>query len=130
LYLRTVKKIVFFILAFQILSSGNFLNEMVKLNSLLEHFSEHENGKNPLSFVQFIRLHYFDSKHENSDPKRHASLPLHQHTSIFSSVYHSPVEAFHLHFILDTISPDYNPTNKAMMPQFKHMSIFQPPRGA
>ena len=125
-----MKKIVFIILAIQILSSGNFLNEIVKFNSLMEHFSEHAKGKNPLSFVQFIKLHYFDSKHENSDPKRHASLPLHHSIPTFNIVYHSPVEAFHINFNLDNIATKYNPTNKGMMPQFKHVSVFQPPRVA
>ena len=130
LYLRALKKIVFIILAFQILSSGNFLNELVKFNSLMEHFSEHGKGKNPLGFVQFIRLHYFDSKHENSDPKRHASLPLHHSTASFNVVFHSPVEPFHINVFFEKLSADYNPINKAMMPQFKHVSVFQPPRVA
>jgi hypothetical protein len=125
-----VKKIVFIILAFQIISSGNFLNEIIKVNSLMEHFSEHAKGKNPLGLVQFIKLHYFDTKHQNSDPKRHASLPLYQPTAEFSIAFQSPIEIFQMNVFLENISADYNPTNKALLPQFNQVSVFQPPRFA
>jgi hypothetical protein len=30
----------------------------------------------------------------------------------------------------ENISADYNPTNKALLPQFNQVSVFQPPRFA
>ena len=123
-----MKKFIFILLALQIISSGNFLSEIVKLNSLVDHFFEHESGKNPINMLQFIRLHYFDSKHENSDPKRHASLPLHHANTTLNIVCYSPIEQIHLSLLLVPFSENFIPINKGMMPQFKQVSVFQPPR--
>lgn len=123
-----MKKFVFIILSLQIISSGNFLGEVVKFNSLIEHFSEHEKGANPLSMLEFLQLHYFNSKHENSDPKRHASLPLHQSNISFTVVYNSPADPLQLGQFPEISSINFTPINKGLTPQYKQVSVFQPPR--
>ena len=123
-----MKKFVFIILSLQIISSGNFLGEVVKFNSLIEHFSEHEKGANPLSMLEFLQLHYFNSKHESSDPKRHASLPLHQSNISFTVVYNSPADPLQLEQFPEMSSINFTPINKGLTPQHKQVSVFQPPR--
>ncbi len=123
-----MKRIIFIILSIQIISSGNFLTELVKFNSLIEHFIEHEKGSNPLTMVQFLKLHYFNSKHESSDPKRHASLPLHQSNISFTVVYNSPADPIQLAPFPEIFSKDFTPINKGLTPQYKQVSVFQPPR--
>jgi len=123
-----VKKFVFIILSLQIITSGNFLSELVKFNSLIEHFVEHEKGSNPLTMMQFLKLHYFNPKHESSDPKRHASLPLHQSNISFTVVYNSPADPILLASFPEIFSIDFTPINKRLTPQYKQVSVFQPPR--
>jgi hypothetical protein len=123
-----VKKLVFIILSLQIITSGNFLGELVKFNSLIEHFVEHEKGSNPLTMMQFLKLHYFNPQHESSDPKRHASLPLHQSNISFTVVYNSPADPIQLAPFSEIFSKDFTPINKGLTPQHKQVSVFQPPR--
>ena len=123
-----MKKLVFIILSLQIITSGNFLGELVKFNSLIEHFVEHEKGSNPLTIMQFLKLHYFNPKHESSDPKRHASLPLHQSSISFSVVYNSPADPLQLGPFPEIFSIDFTPINKGLTPQYNQVSVFQPPR--
>jgi hypothetical protein len=123
-----VKKLLFILIALQIISAGNFLNEVVKINSLVHHYYDHEKEGFPLGMIGFLKLHYFDSQHEDSDPKNHESLPLH-HTSLQNIiVYSAPAESISIDAFLDLPSFDLNPIEKVFYPQFNQFSIFQPPR--
>lgn len=123
-----MKKILFFIVALQIISSGNFFSELLKMDDLYQHYLEHKNSEQSLSISQFIQSHYFDTVHENADPIKHAKLPLRQSGHSFVQVYHIPVEAFTLGFMLfDTIA-DFNPLSKGFLPQCNDFAVFQPPR--
>jgi len=123
-----VKKLLFIVLALQIVSAGNFLNEVVKINSLVHHYYDHEKEGFPLGMIGFLKLHYFDSQHEDSDPKNHESLPLH-HTSLQNNiVYSAPTESISIDAFLELASFDLNPIEKAFYSQYSQISIFQPPR--
>ena len=116
------------VIAFQIVTAGNFLTEVVKINYLVHHYYDHERGGASLGIIGFLKLHYFDRIHEDSDPKNHESLPLH-HTSLQSNlVYSAPAESISIDAFIEPVSIDFNPIEKAMFPQFSHLSIFQPPR--
>lgn len=123
-----MKKLVLIIIAIQVISSGSFLTESMKIHSLIQHFFDHENGGSPIGIIGFLRLHYFDSKHENADPKKHQSLPLHHTTLQNNLVYSTPSESMSIDSLIELVSIDLNPIEKAMFSQFNHFSIFQPPR--
>jgi hypothetical protein len=123
-----VKKFIFFIVALQIISSGHFMDELVKFDNLVDHFYEHKNSSQPLSAMEFIKFHYFDSNHEKSDPVRHATLPLRNAGISFTQVYHPPVESFHLTPLCQSDLSSFNPVSKGMMPQCHQFSVFQPPK--
>ena len=123
-----MKKLIFFVVALQIISSGHFMEELVKVDNLVDHFYEHKNSGQPLSAIQFIQFHYFDSNHEKSDPVRHATLPLRHAGISFTQVYHPPVESFHLAPLWQSALSNFNPISKGMMPQCHQFSVFQPPK--
>jgi hypothetical protein len=123
-----VKKLIFFIVAIQIISSGNFFTEISKLDELYLHFMEHRNGDQPMSVTQFIQSHYFDNIHENSDPVRHAKLPLRQSSLSFNLVYQTPVEGINLIPYWSFIKQNFIPTQKCFLPQAEQFSVFQPPK--
>lgn len=100
----------------------------MKLNSLVEHFIEHKRGAHPLDVLEFFRLHYFNSKHERSDPQRHASLPLHQSGVSFTIVFHAPIDPMEVAQLQETTLSVFHPVSKGLMPQCHQISIFQPPR--
>ncbi len=123
-----MKKLIFIVIALQIISAGNFLNEVIKINSLVHHYYEHEKEGFSLGMIGFLKLHYFDSQHEDSDPKNHESLPLHHTTLQNSIVYSAPAESISIDAFLELASFDLNPVEKAFYSQFSQFSIFQPPR--
>jgi hypothetical protein len=125
-----VKKFIFFIVAIQIITSGNFFNELSKIDDLYQHYMEHRNSDQPLSVTQFIQSHYFDNIHEKSDPVKHAKLPLRQSAFSFSQIYHVPVESLKLGLFEFDISMALNPVSKGMLPQCDQFSVFQPPKFA
>jgi hypothetical protein len=123
-----VKKLLFIVISLQIISAGNFLNEVIKINSLVHHYYDHKKESSPIGIIGFFKLHYFDSQHEDSDPKNHESLPLH-HTILQNNlVYSSPTESISIDAFTESTSISFNPTEKAMYSQFSQFSIFQPPR--
>ncbi len=123
-----MKRLFFFILALQIISSGQFLAEAVKFHDLVDHFLEHKSGEHPLGVIEFFKLHYFDAQHEGSDPVRHASLPLYQTNIHLAFFYLQQPEQFNLpSFDAVTLSA-FNPISKGLMPQCHQVSVFQPPR--
>ena len=128
LYIRPVKKLVLIIIAFQVISSGSFLTESMKIHSLIKHYFDHESGDSPIGIIGFLRLHYFDRNHENADPKNHQSLPLHHTTLQNNIVYNAPSESISIDAFIELASIDLNPNEKTMSSQFNQFSIFQPPR--
>jgi len=125
-----VKRLIFFILAIQIITSGNFISEVVKFNDLVDHFLEHQSSNQPLGVFDFFRLHYFNSHHEGSDPIRHSKLPLHQVSTTFVITVASAFEHVNIIAPLFADSPEFNPFKKGLIPQCHLVSIFQPPRFA
>jgi hypothetical protein len=125
-----VKRIIFFILAIQIITTGNFISELVKFNELIDHYIEHQSGDHPLSIVDFFELHYFDKQHEGSDPVRHSKLPLHQVSTSFVIVFTGGIDQPALNPPLLSNSSEFNQLKKGLVPQFHHIAIFQPPRFA
>ena len=123
-----MKKLLFILIALQIISAGNFLNEVIKINSLVHHYYDHKKESSPIGIIGFFKLHYFDSKHEDSDPKNHESLPLHHTTLQNNLVYSSPTDFISIDAFIEPALIDFNPIEKAMYSQFSQFSIFQPPR--
>lgn len=123
-----MKRFLFFILAVQIITSGNFIPEVVKFNNLVDHFIEHQSGTHPLGVLDFFKLHYFDSHHEQSDPIRHASLPLYQVSTSFVIAFHSVLDQLNFIPSFPVPSAQFNSFKKGLVPQCHQVSIFQPPR--
>jgi len=123
-----VKKLILILIAFQVISAGNFLNEVIKINYLIHHFYDHEKQGSPSGVIGFLKLHYFDRLHEKSDRKTHDSLPLHNTSFQTNIVYSTPAESIIMETPLELNSADLNPLEKQMTPQSSHFSIFQPPR--
>lgn len=123
-----MKKLLFIVIALQIISAGNFINEVIKINSLVHHYYDHKREGSPIGIIGFFKLHYFDSHHEDSDPKNHESLPLHHTTLQNNLVYSSPTESISIDAFTESTSISFNPIEKAMYSQFSQFSIFQPPR--
>ena len=61
---------------------GNSFFDLSSIPNLVRHYEFHRlsNGsRNSLSIMEFLKLHYSGSAHQNTDPVRHQNLPL-QHS--------------------------------------------------
>lgn len=123
-----MRKVFIIILSLQILSSGQFLNELVKFKNLFEHYQEHQQNGSILDFAGFIRLHYFDPRHEGTDPKNHDSLPLHQTCVCMNFVFQTPVEVLTISYPEVIAGKTYFTEYSDFLPLFNISAIFQPPR--
>jgi hypothetical protein len=119
-----------FILALQILTMGQALGELVKLANLYEHFQMHRSMGGGMDLSNFIRMHYFDPEHQQSDPDTHRQLPLQQAGCHVNFVFQYPDEPMSLPLIGSPEISAFHPCMTDMSPQYTHINIFQPPRTA
>jgi hypothetical protein len=71
------------------------LRELVRLPILFEHFSEHKQQNNHITFSEFIVLHYFSGHLKDADLERHQQLPFTGiHCEELSASVALPVESF------------------------------------
>jgi hypothetical protein len=123
-----LRNLFIIILSLQILSSGQFLNELVKFRNLFEHYQEHQQNGSILDFAEFIQLHYFDPMHEGTDPKNHNSLPLHQTSVCMNFVFQTPVEVLTISYSEVIPVKSYSTEYADFLPLFNISAIFQPPK--
>ncbi|MGL6266904.1 MAG: hypothetical protein ACRC2O_03230 [Chitinophagaceae bacterium] len=123
-----MRKAFIIILSLQILSSGQFLNELLKFRNLFEHYQEHQQNGSIIDFAGFIQLHYFDTRHEGTDPKNHDSLPLHQANVFMNFVFQTPVEVLTISYPSFNSEISYFTEYSDFLPQYNCAAIFQPPK--
>ena len=71
-----MKKIIAIFLLTVYLSSTTEIYQLLKLPFLAEHFLEHKNDNQNLSFVEFLELHYANNKKSDESDKK---LPFKSH---------------------------------------------------
>lgn len=124
-----MKRFLIFILIFQF-ASGNILgSEVVKLPFLLRHFRLHVAAKPADTWLDFLRLHYANTQHRQTDPA-HGQLPLHSaavpaHTlSLLPASVEFPV----LTLVNDERGRRFWPDETLLPAGFKSR-LLRPPRG-
>lgn len=125
-----LKKLVVLILSLQILSSGMFLDQVLRVRQLVSHYLEHR-GHDHIGLGRFLALHYFDPGHDKTDPEHHASLPLHHHAdTVDTIVFKGMVEHIQVSLAGPVEERYYSSIiadHHGHMPSF---SVFQPPKTA
>jgi hypothetical protein len=125
-----MKKILSILLALQLLTGNQFLAEMVKIPTLIEHFKEHKALNDNLDFFTFLKMHYSDPEHQKSDT-RHDSLPLKVHSSAHAETFVFSLET-HPSVPEPILQDIENKTQAIKNHQFSDskisFSVFQPPR--
>lgn len=76
--MEILKKIWIISLCLQIGLSNSVLQEIFSFPSLMEHYWQHSQEQS-IGFIEFIRLHYTESEHQNQHlpNHNHGSLPFH-----------------------------------------------------
>ena len=76
--MRLIKLILLFQFLFVSLSPNSFVNEYAKLKNLITHYQSHYE-QNPISFWDFLALHYGNHPHHQQEHEQHQNLPFHLH---------------------------------------------------
>lgn len=63
------------------LFAGGLLTELCRIPLLVEHFEEHENTNQEISFLSFLNEHYSENDSSDSD---HGNLPFKSHVQTVS----------------------------------------------
>jgi hypothetical protein len=127
-YLHFVRNLILSILAFQILSSGQALGELMKVVNLIDHYTMHIRNGEVKNLAEFIQLHYFDPEHERSDPARHRHLPLQQVTPHNITVLAFSAEIVSIPAIENHLQEAPKVSGTDWYSRQVPMSVFQPPR--
>ena len=126
-----MKRVLVFLLALQVVSAGYLPAELIKVGNLYRHFMEHREAGSEISLLQFVKLHYFDPKHQASDPLTHETLPLQQATGhLLTIVFQSPTEPIHIICYGDMAATQFALQPGKALPDGTTGFIFQPPRHA
>lgn len=126
-----MKKVLVFLLALQVVSAGYLPAELIKVGNLYRHFMEHRETGGGIGLLQFVRLHYFDPKHQASDPLTHETLPLQQTTGhILTIIFQSPSEPIHIPGYGDVTAVHFVIPPSGALPDGTPGFVFQPPRYA
>lgn len=124
--------VIFFLFVY--LFSSTELSELLKIDALIEHYSEHKKVASSISFSDFLYSHYIDHGADNGDGDKDSQLP-----------FHSNSHPDFVNFILPVILPSNHYSisfiqsieNKSINIFFKHKNfrsssylstIWQPPQ--
>ncbi len=124
-----MKMLLSIFLSLQIVTNFTFLEDVVRIPLLIEHYQYHTEKETPnISFLDFIAMHYFsNTNHVDSE---HNSLPL-NHSCDAGHVHLSPSytlpEALKL-FTQIPLEIEHFICFKQFIPNNNLDSIFQPPK--
>jgi hypothetical protein len=103
---------------------------VLKIPVLIEHFHEHNQKDENLSFWSFIKMHYSGKIVTDEDYQRDQQLPL-RNADCCQMAINNVCECHHV--AIEIITPKENPRQFSLYkegnkPQFTAFDIFQPPR--
>ena len=87
----TMKKLLVFFFLFGYLFSSTELSELLKIDSLLEHYKEHKGESSKISFSNFLYMHYVDHGQDNGDGDRDSNLPFHSSSHSELAIFIAPI---------------------------------------
>lgn len=112
---------------------SSYVASLLSIGHLINHFHDHRNGDHHLSLLKFLRSHYFDKTHHESDHDEHCKLPFqhnhHESLNITQSLSGLPPIAIGY--------PSSNPFSHSSLPVIKSPhwvsacyldDIWQPPK--
>ncbi|TKK71635.1 hypothetical protein FC093_01015 [Ilyomonas limi] len=125
--------IAIFLLCLQ-LFTGTELCQLFKAPVLLEHYREHKGGDESLTFLSYLREHYFNSDERNPDYARDMQLPFKSCAGVLLASHSisipipgftivPPAPAFEIEKQYQSFKGDWQPSQIIN-------TIFQPPRAA
>lgn len=110
----------------QLLSGFYFGKLLAQSAYAVLHFNEHQQQTLQLDIIAFLKLHYSNPAHQQSEPDKHQHLPFHQHISMSSAVFLHIYELPQLEIALS--DAQFTAFPRFFNPSDKTGRVFQPPR--
>jgi len=126
-----VKKFIAILLFSIYCTSATELYELLKLNVLVEHYSETTKHDGPVSFTDFLIMHYLTDDGNNKDNDRDHQLPFKSTASYLANNISTVVLQKQEEFILKPLSSQnkkFYIHSDPSIPSQCYNSVWNPPR--
>ena len=125
--MKRVSAIFFFILY---LTSTTEASQLMKLPVILQHYHEHRQQDQKISFIAFLDMHYMHGSPHDDDYERDMQLPFKRadHHAVVSPVIITPPAEFTVVALPPPASTGFFISDDDHLYCKYHHAIFQPPR--
>ena len=112
------------------LFSATELSQLVKLPTLVEHFSEHKQQNETMSFWDFLCIHYAGKFSKDNDYEKDMKLPFKSHdtSQTFIFVANPPVTPYISSLSINFKEKTFCHYDEQFLPTFYLSGIWQPPK--
>jgi hypothetical protein len=128
-YISNVKRLVLHILLTIVILDTTSLYQVLKVPSLIRHFTEHKALNHEISFMDFLSMHYWGEDLNDDDDEKDMQLPFKkfeiQHTSFLFVPF---TTSFTFKNTDWPIKADYGPDKPQVHYNAALGSLFRPPR--
>lgn len=125
-----MRKTISIAFLFVYLFSATELSQLVKLPTLVEHFSEHKQQNKAMSFWDFMCIHYAGKFSKDNDYEKDMKLPFKAHDTSQSFIFvaNQPVTPFMPTFTVNLQQKTFSHYDEQFLTSFYLSCIWQPPK--
>jgi hypothetical protein len=129
-YFRGLKRLIPYIILTCLLFDTTPLYQLVKLPSLIQHFTEHKTLNQEISFLDFLSMHYWGDDMDDDDDEKDMQLPFKKFEIQHVSFIFIPgtTNAFTFKSPTWSLKPDYGLASPQIYYSTTLGSLFRPPR--
>jgi len=129
-----MKKCAILLLLFIYVFSSTEFSELLKIDEFIEHYSEHKEASQQITFSEFLYMHYVDHGKDSGEGKNEGDLPFQSNTHNELVNFITPIVIPTTNFIVAYIQTVENNEPKeyydvcSIMKSSFLASIWQPPQ--
>lgn len=124
-----MKRLIAILFLSLLLLTNTQLGQLMKLPVLVQHYQEHTAMYKGMSFISFLKLHYFNGDPKDADYHRDMQLPFKSAEShINISVFIPFIQSFELNKTFYSIKQSFIPQNNDFYSSSHLDNIWQPPK--
>lgn len=120
------------LLVILVLFSQTELHQLLKLPTLIQHFTEHRALNHDLSLMEFLAIHYVHPNQNDADHDRDMQLPFKSTDCVQTSLL-SFFVPYHHNIVVEIPalpSVTYSPVKSEWIPSIHSADIWQPPKNS
>ncbi len=126
-----MKKLIAILFLSIYLISTTELHQLAKLPLLIEHFAEHKQQNNQLSFLEFLNIHYSGETKTDADHEKDMQLPFKSHDGCITNFIAANIPPTLSNLVLKDFPENINsfsPLEDCILSSNYLSNIWQPPK--